>query len=132
MKTLLQRLARWSFVALLFAVPLAHAAENIGSGSETEAAQLKTLLTAIQEGDYQGFISTGNEEFAKLERSQFDAVATELGPRLKQGYAADRLGDYRQQNYEFSLWKLSFKDGGDDLIGTLNVLNGRVGGFVLR
>ncbi|WP_345246454.1 hypothetical protein [Pigmentiphaga soli] len=104
----------------------------IGNGTETESALLKTLLAAIQDRDYQRFVSTGNEDFAKLDRAQFDAVAAELGPRLQQGYEAIRLGDYHQQNYDFSLWKLTFKDGGDDLIGTLNVINGRVGGFVLR
>ncbi|MBN9473832.1 MAG: hypothetical protein ABS43_31695 [Bordetella sp. SCN 67-23] len=107
-----------------------HAAD--AAAIETETQMLKTLLTAIEGGNYQQFVSSGSADFAKLDRAQFDAVATQLGPRLHAGYQVQRLGDYRQQSYEFSLWKITFKDGGDDLVGTLNLQGGKVGGFVLR
>ena len=123
--------------AVLFA-PLSHAAAAKpapapASTSASEAQIIKDLFGAMQTKDYQKFIGLGNENFAKLEQPQFDAVAQQLGPRLQTGYQATRLASYQQQGYEFTLWKISFKDNGDDIIATLNVTrNGKVGGFVLR
>lgn len=92
-----------------------------------------SLLAAIQAKDYQQFVGLGNANFGKLDKAAFDAVSTQLSPRLQAGYTADRLTQYQQQGYEFSLWKISFKDNGDDIIATLNVArDGKVGGFVLR
>jgi hypothetical protein len=44
----------------------------------------------------------------------------------------DYMGQLRQQGLDISVWKVSFQDQGDDLLATLNVQNGRVGGFFLR
>lgn len=98
-----------------------------------EAQIIKELLSAIQARDYGKFVGLGNENFAKLEKAQFDAVSQQLAGRLQAGHTAERLTSYQQQGYEFSLWKITFKDNGDDLIGTLNLTaGGKVGGFVLR
>ncbi|VCU71111.1 hypothetical protein PIGHUM_03192 [Pigmentiphaga humi] len=99
---------------------------------EAENQAIKSLLTAIENKDYQQFVEPGTSDFAKLDPAQFQAVAEQIGPRLHAGYQVQRLGDYRQQRYVFSLWKISFKDGGDELVGTLNLQDGKVGGFVLR
>lgn len=125
---------RGAFAAVALAAslhaPPGHAAD--AAAIETETQTLRLLLGAIETGNYQQFVAAGSSDFAKLDRTQFDAVAAQLGPRLHAGYQVQRLGDYHQQAYEFSLWKITFKDGGDDLVGTLNLQNGRVGGFVLR
>jgi hypothetical protein len=144
MKKFMQLLTGCLLVSAVFYAPLSPAAAapatspalvpntDAGKGTETESQLLGTLLNALQNSDYQKFIATGTSDFAKLDQTRFQGVAGQLAPRLKNGYEATRLGDYHQQGYLFSLWKLSFKDGGDDLIGTLNILNGQVGGFVLR
>lgn len=120
--------------AAVLLAPLSHAATaDVKITPALEAQVVKDLFGAMQNKDYEKFIGLGNENFAKLEKPQFDAVAQQLGPRLQIGYRADRLASYQQQGYEFSLWKISFKDNGDDIIATLNVTrNGKVGGFVLR
>ncbi|WP_420223697.1 hypothetical protein [Pigmentiphaga litoralis] len=124
--------------------PAAGSSSGSASGSSSNSApvaitpQLEdrivmSLLAAIQAKDYQQFVGLGNANFGKLDKAAFDAVSTQLSPRLQAGYTADRLTQYQQQGYEFSLWKISFKDNGDDIIGTLNVArDGKVGGFVLR
>ncbi|OVZ56110.1 hypothetical protein CDO44_21785 [Pigmentiphaga sp. NML080357] len=122
---------RKAILGLALAAAL-HAPLALAADIATETQMLRTLLGAIESNDYQQFVAAGSNDFAKLDRAQFDAVATQLGPRLKAGYQVQRLGDYRQQAYEFSLWKITFKDGGDDLVGTLNLQDGKVGGFVLR
>lgn len=127
-------LMRSAFAAVALAASL-HAPPGQAADAaaiEAETQMLRSLLAAIEAGNYQQFVAAGSSDFAKLDRSQFDAVAAQLGPRLHAGYQVQRLGDYRQQAYEFSLWKITFKDGGDDLVGTLNLQDGQVGGFVLR
>jgi len=125
------RAGLFAAAVVLFA-PLSHAADANPTPA-VEAQIVKDLFDAMQAKDYQKFIGLGNENFAKLEKPQFDAVAQQLAPRLQTGYQADRLTTYQQQGYEFTLWKVSFKDNGDDIIATLNVTrNGKVGGFVLR
>ncbi|GGX19470.1 hypothetical protein GCM10007242_27940 [Pigmentiphaga litoralis] len=100
---------------------------------QLEDRTVMSLLAAIQAKDYQQFVGLGNANFGKLDKAAFDAVSTQLSPRLQAGYTADRLTHYQQQGYEFSLWKISFKDNGDDIIATLTIArDGKVGGFVLR
>ncbi|MBX6317153.1 hypothetical protein [Pigmentiphaga sp.] len=126
------KFTRNALLGLTLAAAL-HASPALAADVETETQVIKTLLNAIEAKNYQEFVAAGSEDFAKLDRSQFDAVAAQLAPRLHGGYQVQRLGDYRQQAYELSLWKITFADGGDDLLGTLNLQdNGKVGGFVLR
>jgi hypothetical protein len=122
--------------------PAAAPAPGAGSSSsgapvaitpQLEDRTVMSLLAAIQAKDYQQFVGLGNANFGKLDKAAFDAVSTQLSPRLQAGYTADRLTHYQQQGYEFSLWKISFKDNGDDIIATLTIArDGKVGGFVLR
>jgi len=126
------KLARNTISALALAAAL-HAPLALAADVEAETQAVNTLLEAIGAKNYQQFVATGSADFGRLDRSQFDAVAAQLAPRLQTGYQVQRLGDYRQQSYELSLWKITFKDGGDDLLGTLNLQqDGKVGGFVLR
>lgn len=130
--TMFQSLRGMLLAAAVLFAPLSQAAD-VNITPALEAQVVKDLFGAMQTKDYDKFIGLGNENFAKLEKPQFDAVAQQLGPRLQIGYQADRLASYQQQGYEFSLWKVSFKDNGDDIIATLNVTRtGKVGGFVLR
>lgn len=107
-------------------------ADKVDPAYAAESQLVNALLGAIQNKDYDQFIGNGTPNFGKLDHDQFASVAGQLGPRLQGGYQLQRLGDYRQQTYQFSLWKITFRDGGDDLIGTLNMQDGKVGGFVLR
>lgn len=124
--------ASLSIPPLAFAAAPADASAAVISPA-TEAQVIKELLAAMQTRDYDKFVGLGNENFAKLEKPQFDAVVQQIGSRLQNGYHAERLTAFQQQGYEFTLWKITFKDNGDDLIGTLNITrDGKVGGFVLR
>lgn len=115
--------------AILAAAPLMAAAQP---ATADESTVLNGLLSAIARQDHVGFIEEGTPGFAAITEEQFNAVVQQVGPRLEQGYRTEYFGDIRQQGYEFSVWKVSFTDGGDDLLATLNVDNGKVGGFYLR
>lgn len=121
--------ASFAFAGLMLG-PNAQAASSPGGGGDQQIVE--QLLSAMSQNDYQAFTAQGTQEFAALDQAQFSQVATSLAPRLQQGYSVKHLGNLQQQGLEISVWKLSFKDGGDDLLATLNVQNGRVGGFFLR
>lgn len=130
MNHLNRMLAQLFVLAALAMGPVAHAA---GPGDAQDRQALEGLLAAVAEQDHDAFVAPGTPDFAAaITSQQFDDVARIVGPRLKQGYTAQHLGNMRQRGHEISLWKLSFKDGGDDLLATLNIQGGRVGGFFLR
>ena len=127
------QLTRWmaGFVvlaALLFA-PHIQAATPGGASDQPVVQQ---LLDAMAKSDYEGFTRQGTPQFAAIDQAQFTQVATSIAPRLQKGYAVEYLGNLKQQGLDISIWKVSFQDQGDDLLATLNVQNGQVGGFFLR
>ena len=59
-------------------------------------------------------------------------MSAKVAPKLLAGHELSYLGDLRQHGYHVTLWKVSFKDGGDDALATLSVKDGKVGGFFIR
>lgn len=106
-------------------------AASAGDGASDQAV-VQELLDAMAKNDYQAFTAKGTTDFAAIDQAQFVQVSNSLSPRLEKGYSVDYLGNLQQQGLDISVWKVSFQDGGDDLLATLNVQNGRVGGFFLR
>ena len=78
------------------------------------------------------FDADGDAAFKGLTKEQFEAVVKLLAPRFKAGYEVIFLGNLKQKGYDVSLWKLAFKDGGDDMLGTLSLKDGKVGGFWVK
>jgi len=118
-----------TLLAAFTLTPFAQAASTDGSADQPVVQQ---LLDSMAQNDYQGFISQGTPEFAAVGEPQFAQVANAVAPRLQQGYTVQYLGNLQQQGLDISVWKVSFTDQGDDLLATLNVTEGRVGGFFLR
>lgn len=122
-------------LAALAMSPLAQAqaqTQAVTPGGASDQPIVHQLLDAMAQNDFQAFTSRGTPEFAALGESQFTPVAGAVAPRLQQGYSVQYLGNLQQQGLDISIWKISFEDQGDDLLATLNVQNGRVGGFFLR
>lgn len=107
-------------------------AQATGTGGTADQPVVHQLLDAIALRNYPAFVSMGTPEFASIGEAQFTQVANTVGPRLQQGYMTQYLGNLRQQGLDISVWKVSFRDQGDDMLATLNVRDGRVGGFFLR
>lgn len=97
-----------------------------------ESASVDKIITALVNADYPAFVAEGEAKFKELKKEQFDAVAVKLSPVLKPGYALAYLGSLNQRGYHVSLWKISLKTGGDDLLATLSMKDGKVGGFYIR
>lgn len=100
--------------------------------ARAEQPVMHQLLDSMAKKDYKAFTKQGTEAFAQITEAQFNEVAQSIGGRLEQGYTVHYLGRVTQQGLDISVWKISFSDKGDDLLATLNVRDGKVGGFFLR
>jgi hypothetical protein len=91
------------------------------------------LVAAIQANDYARFLAPMDEPMKQaVTKPVFDTVVTQYAPRLKQGYTTGYFGDMKKQGYKVHVWKMSFEDGGDDVMAELSMKDGKVGGFFLR
>ncbi|MCC5638488.1 hypothetical protein LC593_22155 [Nostoc sp. CHAB 5844] len=92
-----------------------------------------SLINAIEQNNYTKFISQGNAAFKEgITKQTFTHVSEQLVPRLKKGYSSVFLGKLNQQGYQVYLWKLTFKDGSDDVLARLSLKDGKVAGFWLN
>jgi len=133
MKTLLLSLA---FIA--FTSPGLHA-ENASISATVfrkyQAAEtiFQKLLAAEKAKNYDGFIADGTTELkAALTKMQFEASSDLLKPKLYAGYDMDLMGDLNQKGYEIYLFRLRFKNGGDDILSTLSLKDGKVAGIYFK
>jgi hypothetical protein len=97
-----------------------------------DQVQATELVTAVQNDDYDAFMADGNALFKELPKERFDAVSAQIASRLKAGYTLTYFGDLKQLGYHLTVWKISFKDGGDDYLAEMSVKDGKVGGFWIR
>jgi hypothetical protein len=95
-------------------------------------AEATKLVSAIADNDYAAFVTDGNAAFQALKKGQFEGVVSQLGSKLKAGYYLSYLGDLNQRNYQVTLWRIRFRSGGDDLLATLSMKDGKVGGFWIK
>lgn len=92
-----------------------------------------SLINAVEQNNYTQFISQGNAAFKEgITKQTFTQVSGQLAPRIKKGYSAVFLGNLKQQGYQVYLWKLTFKDGNDDVLARLSLKDGKIGGFWLN
>ncbi len=93
----------------------------------------KQLVSATASDDYDSFIAHGTTEVkAGISKTQFDAVAQLMDGRLKAGYDITALGELNQRGYQVYLYRLRFKDGGDDTLGTMSLKDGLVAGIFFK
>ena len=94
---------------------------------------LMKLLKAVEDYDYDNFVADGSAVFkAGITKQMFEGVCAQLSPRMKKGYDKTYLGRLNQQGCQVYLWKLQFKDGGDDILAKLVLKDGGVAGFWLQ
>jgi hypothetical protein len=100
--------------------------------AKEDAGLATKLITALENADYDAFVADGEAPFRQFKKEQFDVVAALLASKLHSGYEVSYFGDLKKQGYRVSLWKISFKNGSDDLLATLSVKEGKVGGFYIK
>jgi len=107
-----------------------------GAQAQTESdqaaadLQFHKLLDAQEHKDYDAFVANGTLQLkAALTKTQFDASSDIMIGQMKDGYDIDSLGELNQKGYQVYLYRLHFKNGGDDMLGTLTLKNGQVAGI---
>ncbi len=107
-------------------IPVLNAATD---GPPTERT-VNTLLTAIATNNYDALVANAAPALkSRITKETFTQVSAQVSPRLKKGYTLQYLGSLRQQGVEVLLWKISCKDGGDDLLAKLVIQGDKVAGF---
>jgi hypothetical protein len=110
----------------LAGIPILQAATE---GPATEGI-VNTLLAAIATNNYNAVVSNAAPALkARITRETFTQVSNQLSPRLKTGYKLQYLGSLKQQGVEVFLWKITYMDGGDDMLARLVIQEGKVAGF---
>jgi hypothetical protein len=87
----------------------------------------------MEANDYASFVADGTAEVkALLTKQMMEGVSAQMAPRMKKGYDATFLGELKQQGCQVYLWKLAYKDDGDDTLAKLSLKDGKVAGFLLQ
>jgi hypothetical protein len=124
---------------------LAAACPALAQPSRTPDELLKGFLAAVQANSYEGMVAPlaaeGGEIAAELEKPEqkaanrlsLEKLNRALATRLAKGYAAISMGMLRYKGYQIHLWKLEYKDGGDDdLAYGIVTMDGRFRNFGVR
>ncbi len=124
------RLLKWAGIMVVPVVFAWLPFLNAATGGPSTVGTVNTLLTAIAANNYDALIANAASALkSRITRETFTQVSTQLSPRLKKGYSLQYLGSLKQQGVEVLLWKISFKDGGDDMLARLVILEDKVAGF---
>ena len=106
---------------------------SAADSSKEDAALFQKLVAAFEKADYDTFIAEGDASLKKgLKKEAFDKTYTHFGARFQAGYEAIFLGELKQNGCHVTLWKLSFKDQGDDALLTLVVKEGKLAGVWIK
>jgi hypothetical protein len=116
-----------SMVVPLIAAVMTHGA--FAQAPQPLQDTMKRMLSAAQANALDEFLAQA-DPVAKIGMTkQMQDINQELGPRIKQGYAATYWGSLKQEGYEVHVWKLEFRDGQDDYLVTLAVKDRKVSGM---
>ena len=107
-------------------IPILYAATDGPSAEGT----VHSLLAAIATNNYNAMVANATPTLkTRITQETFTQVSTQLSPRLKKGYKLQYLGSLKQQGVEVFLWKITYTDGGDDMLSRLVMQEGKVAGF---
>ncbi len=121
------RIMRLAVVIFLFSISL-QAADSV------QAEKIfRGLLAAQAAKDFDAFVADADDQLkAALTKTQFEAASNLLNRRTAGGYDTIFLGELNQRGYQVFLYRLRFKDGGDDILGTMSLKDDKVGGIYFK
>ena len=91
------------------------------------------LLAAIVANDQAAFVAGATQAVADgTTPAIMSALSRHLGARLKGGYEQLYLCPLNQAGHDVHLWKVTFADGGDDVVVRVVLKDGEVAGFFLQ
>ncbi len=103
---------------------------------DPEPAVKKTfeqLMKAVEANDRAAFVANATDAVKEgVTEKVMDVLSKHLGTRLKAGYEAAYLCELNQQGAKVYLWKLTFKEKGDDVVIRVALKESKVDGFFLQ
>jgi len=91
------------------------------------------LLAAMEAKDRAAFVENATDAVRDgTTEAVMAAIADKVGKRLQQGHQATYLCQLKQLAHEVHLWKISFQDGGDDLVARMVLKDGKLAGFFFQ
>jgi len=91
------------------------------------------MVTAIIESNRADFVTNATSELQEsLTEADFAAVVEQIAPVLKQGFKTRYLGQMKQQGFDVYIWVVSIRGEEDEMLATLSMKDGKVGGFYLE
>jgi hypothetical protein len=91
------------------------------------------LIGAVKANDRDAFIAEATDVVKKgVTEEVMDVISKQLGTRLKKGFEAAYLCQLKQGGRQVHLWKVTFKDGEDDVVIRVVLKDGKVDGFFLQ
>jgi hypothetical protein len=122
----LKRAGILAILVVLAWMPVLNAATD---GPSTQGT-VDTLLTAIATNNYDAFVANAIPSLKTIiTQETFRQASARLSPRLKKGYELQYLGSFKNHGVETFLWKIIYKDGGDDMLAELELQNDKVAFF---
>jgi hypothetical protein len=120
-------------IALLILVFLIGSSTLRAADSAQAEKIFKNLITAQTARDYDAFLADANDNLkAALTKTQFEASSNLMIKRTNGGYEITFLGELNQHGHQVFLYRLRFKDGGDDMLGTMSLKDDKVGGIYFK
>src|SRR5260370_1485668 len=113
-------------IALLLMRPSTASAEAPKADSSVQKT-FDNLLNPVKAKDQEAFVADATDA-VKMETTPeaMDLLEKHVGSRLKGGYEATYLCQLKKGALQVHLWKLAFKDGGDDLVALMALKDGKV------
>ena len=118
----------------LFFVTFSLCSFALHAADSAQAEKIFSSLVAAQTAkDYDAFVADADDRLkAALTKTQFDASSNFMIKRTSGGYDTTFLGELNQRGYQVFLYRLRFKDGGDDILGTMSLKDDKVGGIYFK
>jgi hypothetical protein len=119
---------------VLFLVVFSMCSFALHAADDAQAEKIfKRLLAAQTAKDYDAFLADADDNLkAALTKTQFAASSNLMIKRTSGGYDLTSLGELNQHGYQVFLYRLRFKDGGDDILGTMSLKDDKVGGIYFK
>lgn len=118
---------------LAVVLPVLSAPTTLVQAAEAVPAVQKafnTLIGAVEANDRDAFVANATTAVRQgMTHQVMQGLYQVLGTRLANGYKAAYLCRLKQAGHQVHLWKVRFKDGGDDVVIRIALKNGKVGGF---
>ena len=122
-------LKRAGIIAILVVLAWMPALNAATDGSSTQGT-VDALLTAVATNNYDAFVANATPSLKTIiTQETFRQASARLSPRLKKGYELQYLGSFKNHGVETFLWKIIYKDGGDDMLAELELQNDKVAFF---